>query len=116
MDEFLSEREDGLSEIQKWIEDRMPEIVKDLTRICRIRSVAETEAVPYPPYGKGCLEVLEEMLHMGEENGFSTRNYDNYVGKISYDTSEQKESIGIWAHLDVVDEGEGWDYDLMSRR
>lgn len=52
MDEFLSEREDGLSEIQKWIEDRMPEIVKDLTRICRIRSVAETEAVPYPPYGR----------------------------------------------------------------
>ena len=63
MDEFLSEREDGLSEIQKWIEDRMPEIVKDLTRICRIRSVAETEAVPYPPYGKGCLEVLEAVSY-----------------------------------------------------
>ena len=111
MDEFLNKNKVGLPEIQQWVEDKMPDIVKDLTHICRIRSVAETEAVQCPPYGKGCLEVLEEMLHMGEENGFSTRNYDNYVGKISYDTSEQKESIGIWAHLDVVDEGEGWDYE-----
>lgn len=90
MDEFLNKNKVGLPEIQQWVEDKMPDIVKDLTHICRIRSVAETEAVQCPPYGKGCLEVLEEMLHMGEENGFSTRNYDNYVGKISYDTSEQK--------------------------
>ncbi len=94
----------------------MPEIVKDLTRICCIRSVAEMDAVPYPPYGKGCREVLEEMLHIGEENGFSIRNYDNYVGKICYDTPEHKDSIGIWAHLDVVDEGRAGTTNPMSRR
>ncbi len=115
MDEFLNKNKAGLPEIQQWVEDKMPDIVKDLTRICRIRSVAETEAVQCPPYGKGCLEVLEEMLQMGEENGFSTRNYDNYVGKISYDAPEQKESIGIWAHLDVVDEGKAGTMNLMSR-
>lgn len=53
MDEFLNKNKVGLPEIQQWVEDKMPDIVKDLTRICRIRSVAETEAVQCPPYGKG---------------------------------------------------------------
>ena len=49
MDEFLNKNEAGLPEIQQWVEDKMSDIVKDLTRICRIRSVAETEAVHKVP-------------------------------------------------------------------
>lgn len=100
---------------EQWIEDKLPEIVRDLTRICRIRSVAEPEGAKVPPYGQGCKEVLEEMLQLGRENGFSVRNYDDYVGCISYgDTSEeyQADAVGIWAHLDVVEEGDKneWQY------
>lgn len=36
MDEFLNKNKVGLPEIQQWVEDKMPDIVKDLTRICRI--------------------------------------------------------------------------------
>ena len=50
---------------EQWIEDKLPEIVRDLTRICRIRSVAEPEGAKVPPYGQGCKEVLEEMLQLG---------------------------------------------------
>ena len=73
--------------------------------------MAEAEASQYPPFGKGCRDVLEEMLHIGEENGFLVQNFDNYVGKISYAASPQADTIGIWAHLDVVEEGEGWEYE-----
>lgn len=107
---ILNGAETDTQEVRQWIENHMTDIVKDLTRICRIRSVAEVNAAQYPPFGKGCQEVLEEMLRIGEENGFAVHNYDNYVGKISYDSQEEKESIGIWAHLDVVEEGRDWDY------
>lgn len=33
MDEFLNKNKVGLPEIQQWVEDKMPDIVKDLTRI-----------------------------------------------------------------------------------
>lgn len=105
MDGILNGKEMDTQEIRRWIENHMPDIVKDLTRICCIRSVAEVDAAENPPYGKGCREVLEEMLHIGEENGFAVHNYDNYVGKICYNSRENKDSIGIWAHLDVVEEG-----------
>lgn len=107
---ILDGSQTDIQEIRRWIENHMPDIVKDLARICRIRSVAEVDAEQFPPFGKGCREVLQEMLNIGEENGFPVHNYDNYVGKISYDNQGKKESIGIWAHLDVVEEGQDWDY------
>ena len=101
--------------VERWIEGQLPNIIKDLTRICRIRSVANPEEKEELPYGAGCKEALKEMLLMGEENGFTVRNYEDYVGCISYgDTSEeyQAKAIGIWSHLDVVDEGslDRWQY------
>lgn len=101
----------GQTEIQNWIEKNMPGIVEDLKRICRIRSVAdlETKATEEMPYGKGCRDVLQEMLLLGEENGFQTHNFENYVGRITYPGKTEK-NIGVWAHLDVVEEGKDWQY------
>ena len=97
-------------EIQNWIREKMPDMIRDLKRICRIRSVAETKGTSQPPYGQGCIDVLEEMLAIGKENGFETHNYDNYVGRISLcgktdvtGAGENKdggtEDIGIWAWM-----------------
>ncbi len=108
------------AEIQEWVAAKMPDVVTDLKRICRIRSVADLKQKDCPdntgilPYGQGCIDVLREMLSIGSENGFAIHNFDNYVGRISYSGAgrEKKKSIGIWAHLDVVDEGDvkNWDY------
>lgn len=95
-------------EIREWIRGRLPELVETLKEICRIRSVADLKA-ECKPYGEGCKRVLKEMLRIGREAGFETVNYEDYVGCISYPGRSRK-SIGIWAHLDVVDEGEDWDY------
>lgn len=67
------------------------------------------------PYGQGCADVLEEMLLIGKENGFSAHNYENYVGRLTWPVQADMENgIGIWAHLDVVEEGPGWRQDPYS--
>ena len=49
-------------EIALWVSDKMPQLVKDLTRICRIPSVAVVPEDKKPPYGPECVRVLDEML------------------------------------------------------
>ncbi len=96
-------------EIREWVAANMPDLVETLKEICRIPSVAQTENADCAPYGEGCKRVLREMLRMGEKEGFSTWNFEDYVGRISY-PGRGSGSIGIWCHLDVVEEGEDWDY------
>lgn len=96
-------------QVEKWVDQQMPGAVEDLKRICRIKSIAEPQNAEVLPFGQGCIDVLEEMLKMGEEAGFETHNYENYVGKIIC-RGQTEENIGIWSHLDVVDVREGWTY------
>lgn len=104
--------ETGREEIRTWVRERMPDVVRDLERICRIRSVAEMKGAEREPFGQGCVDVLEEMLQIGRENGFFTHNYDDYVGRITLtEQTDMENGVGIWAHLDVVNEGEGWEHD-----
>lgn len=98
-----------LNLVENWVDRQMPNVIEDLKRICRIRSVAKTNETECPPFGKGCFDVLNEMLQMGREEGFETYNYDNYVGRITY-PGKTKDNIGIWAHLDVVEERDNWTY------
>ena len=97
------------AEVKSWVEAQMPALIQMLTEICQIRSVAEVKNAKVQPFGEGCIEVLHKMLQIGQEEGFETRNFDNYVGSITY-PGKTKENIGIWAHLDVVDEGKDWDF------
>lgn len=97
-------------EVETWIEAKTPELLNDFITILQIRSVAEPE-IKEPPFGTGCKEVLEQMLKIGDAYGFSTFNYDNYVGRITYKGTGKKEDIGIWCHLDVVDDKDGRGYD-----
>lgn len=110
---MMSADELSVDKIKLWIEEKMPEILNDFFSILRIRSVAEPENVN-PPFGIGCKEVLERMLAIGSQYGFDTYNYDGYVGRITYNGEGDGEEIGIWCHLDVVDDKDGrgfeWEY------
>lgn len=97
------------AEIHSWVEAQMPALIEMLTEICQIPSVAQVKDAECKPFGEGCVKVLHKMLQIGEAEGFETRNYDDYVGSITY-PGKTKENIGIWAHLDVVSEGDDWDY------
>lgn len=96
-------------EITKWVEEKSAQIIADMTRICKIPSVAVITEDKQPPFGDECLSVLDEMLALGREHGFDTKNFDSCVGRIRYGNCEK--SIGIWSHLDVVPAGDGWEHE-----
>lgn len=58
------------------------------------------------PFGEENKKALEYFLKRAEEMGFSTINYDNYIGEIIFGEGEQE--IGIIGHLDVVPAGTDW--------
>lgn len=91
--------------IDQWFEAHRDEMVQDIMRLCRIRSV-RGESGEGMPYGEGPAKALAESLNMARNMGFVTRNYDNYVGTIDYNDKETE--LLILAHLDVVPEGTGW--------
>ena len=84
---------------------RRQQLVESISRLVRIRSVRE-EAQPGMPFGPGPAAALAEGLHLAQELGFRTKNYDNYVGAVDF--NDQETQLHILCHLDVVGEGTGW--------
>ena len=60
------------------------------------------------PFGKEVANALNYFLQQAKEMGFETKNYDNYIGEITYGSGDE---IGIIGHVDVVPAGSGWDTD-----
>src|SRR5699024_971824 len=71
-------------------------------------SIAEQGTTEEAPYGAACKAVLEEMRQIGREKGFNTENHGNRLVSFLYGVGDRE--IGIWGHLDVVPEGDGWKY------
>ena len=102
MDKALYDR------VDRWVEEHREALVKDIMRLVKIRSVSQYDTGE-GPFGPGCREALHEMLKIGEEHGFSTRNYEDHVGSLWLEGEDRlDEAIGFWGHLDVVPEGDGW--------
>lgn len=96
---------------EKWIADHKENLVADISRLVKIRSVSDqAHGTEEAPYGEGCKRALEEALAIGREHGFQTTIYDNRVGAMWYDEGRWEDTIGFWGHLDVVPEGEDWDF------
>ncbi len=95
-----------MERIYKYIDDHKDEIIQELIEVASIKSVSDNTS-DIQPFGQGCIDALECMLEKGNKHGFETQNYDNYVGRVSM-PNKSKESIGVWAHLDVVPEGDNW--------
>lgn len=89
------------------IDGRREELIAAVQRLVRIRSVADEEA-DGKPYGKGVADCLDEALKMCREMGFETVNMDYRCGWCEYGGGE--EMVAVLGHLDVVPEGEGWDF------
>ena len=85
MDEYFDKvREPFVADIQHWI------------------SLKSEKGEPEPgfPFGKEPAEVLEAALLRAAEMGFAVRNYENYVGVVSF--IDAPVHLDILAHLDVV--------------
>ena len=94
-------------------------MVKMLQELLAFRSVAEP-GTDEMPFGKGVHDAFFYMLDKAKHDGFDIENIDNYGGHIEFGgyildeegdvayTSE--ETFGILGHLDVVPEGNDWDF------
>lgn len=96
----------------KYIEEYKDEMIETLCHLISIKSVREesvtTDEGEIYPFGHGVQKAYEYTMNKAREMGFKVENIDNYGGHIEMGTG--KEIMGIIGHLDVVPEGEGWDY------
>ncbi len=95
-----------LQQVYAYIDANEDNIIQELKDICSIKSISDANS-DVKPFGQGCLDVLHLMLDKGKQHGFETYNYDNYVGGIVLN-NQAEDMIGMWAHLDVVPEQDGW--------
>jgi len=102
MDEQLIRQIDELIDLDR------ANIAADVIRLVNIRSVREAP-LPGAPFGAGPQRLLEEVMALGADRGFVTRDYG--TGVVSLSPNEGEIDLGIWAHGDVVHEGIGWNYD-----
>lgn len=90
------------------------EIIEEIQSLIKIPSVLG-EKEENAPFGRGPKEALEYILNLGKKLGFEIRNFDNFIGDISFNPStKESETLGILGHIDVVDAGNDWDYPPFS--
>ncbi len=106
--------EDFVQKIDTWIDDNKAAFVKDLSRLVAVPSISEKEEGKYP-FGKNCGDVLDEMTSLASEYGFQIENHKYYCGSLLVKGEKQNpKKIGMYAHLDVVPLGEGWQYPPLE--
>ena len=88
------------------LDARESELIESLQELIRIRSVGE-EAGAHP-FGDGPHAGLMACLALGERLGFRTASVDDMAGYVEYGSGE--EMVAVLGHLDVVPEGDGWNY------
>ena len=88
------------------LDARKAELIESLQELIRIKSVGE-EAGEHP-FGDGPHACLTACLALGEKLGFRTASVDDMAGYVEY--GEGKEMVAVLGHLDVVPEGDGWNY------
>lgn len=92
-------------EIYKEIDKYKDEIVSNISRIVRCKSVLE-KSEPGKPFGNGPYQALQIALDISRECGLKAVDLDGYVGYAEY--GEGDEYVAVPVHLDVVPEGTGW--------
>ncbi len=78
--------------------------ITDLSRLISIQTEKSTPT-PTAPFGENIKLALNAFLELAQKMGFTTKNYDQYMGEISLGEGQE---IGIIGHLDVVPAGNGW--------
>ena len=93
-------------DVKEWVLSQRENMLDTAMELMKIRSVSEPGTREHP-YGEGCAMVLDKALEIGKQMGFETENHDYRCGSILMPGRTGQE-IGIFVHLDVVHEGNGW--------
>lgn len=95
-----------------YIDSQKEAFIKDLKSLVDIKSVRE-EPKDGMPFGEGPKKALDEAVNIASSHGFTTLNFENYAGEITYG---EDPVLMLLAHLDVVDEGDFWTYEPYNMK
>ena len=103
---------DFLAKVNENIESNKTEMISSLSTLLSIPSVAG-DAAGAMPFGENVDKAYEAVLSIGREAGFNIYDADMYGGHIELPARSDGngEIVGVLGHLDVVPEGENWDFD-----
>lgn len=93
--------------INNKVDELKEDLLSDIIDIVKIPSV-KGESENGFPFGEKVGKALNKALEISEKLGFKVRNLDNYIGYAEYGESENY--VCVIGHVDVVHEGEGWEY------
>jgi succinyl-diaminopimelate desuccinylase len=96
------------NKIDRWIDERKDAILAELAELVSFRSISVYKPESEDPFGSECTAVLEKALQLAANHGLSSKNLDNYCGYARLDVTADPKEFGLFAHLDVVPELEGW--------
>ncbi len=99
--------------IRIWVYLHQNEIIKDIEKLVRIPSISVGDISANnmdAPFGENCRCVLETMKQIAQSYHMTARIEDNILCKVFYKEESIAPKLGLWAHLDVVNEGIGWHY------
>ena len=101
-------RADMRRKIDNWFDLHLDEMLEDFRKLIAVKSV---RGLPQEgaPYGEGSRAVLALAKTMLEERGYPVCEFEDIM--ITADMGPSPPQLGILAHLDIVDPGEGWDTD-----
>jgi succinyl-diaminopimelate desuccinylase len=98
---------DAVQTLHNWIDQHSEELVTALQGALRIPSL-QSEPEEGAPFGTQCLAALEYTLGVGKSLGFAVHNDSGYAGHLEFGAGT--DMIAALGHLDVVPEGDGWNF------
>ena len=94
-----------VNKIDRYVREHERELVEDLKNLVRIKSVREA-AEPGAPFGAGVRRALTAAAELAASKGFAVETYKDMYALAH--GGEGETEIGLFAHVDVVPEGNGW--------
>ena len=86
-----------------------PDMIETLQRWIRVPSVRAEKSAENAPFGAEVRRSLDVALEDIKRLGMNVRDIDGYC--CDAEIGEGNETLAVLAHLDVVPEGDGWNYD-----
>ena len=86
-----------------------PDMIDTLQRWIRVPSVRADKSAENAPFGAEVRRALDVAMADINRLGMNARDVDGYC--CDAEIGEGEETLAVLAHLDVVPEGDGWDYD-----
>ena len=97
-----------VQKLYDWVDAHQDEIVNALVGVLKIRSLEAEAVAPNAPFGKEVREALDYTLNLCRDLGFTVKDVDGYAGHAEFGTGV--EMVASLGHLDVVPEGDGWEF------